>query len=181
MSCNCNSLYQSSLQWDFGLFQESYFNVLQRTLSMIHRCELKCWKVIILAHNWTYSGISLLLARLPKLPSQCCSSEQASQWHEMYCLDLEVMSSNPSWVELWVYSTSNCPKSYFNQKFLYCYPGCPSYVSYVSYVSHEAVVDNCWPCVTQLSPLCCDTSSLSLHRWHSVLRLHTRLPRRPEQ
>ena len=26
--------------------------------------------------------------------------EQASQWHEMYCHDLEVMSSNPGWVEL---------------------------------------------------------------------------------
>ena len=28
--------------------------------------------------------------------------EQASQWHEMYCHDLEVMSSNPSRVELGV-------------------------------------------------------------------------------
>ena len=32
--------------------------------------------------------------------------EQASQWHEMYCRDLEVMSSNPSWVEFGVCSTS---------------------------------------------------------------------------
>ena len=32
--------------------------------------------------------------------------EQASQWNEMYCHDLEVMSSNPSWVELGVRSTS---------------------------------------------------------------------------
>ena len=32
--------------------------------------------------------------------------EQASQWHEMYCHDLEVMSSNPGWVELCVLSTS---------------------------------------------------------------------------
>ena len=32
--------------------------------------------------------------------------EQASRWHEMYCYDLEVMSSNPSWVDLWVRSTS---------------------------------------------------------------------------
>ena len=31
---------------------------------------------------------------------------QASQWHEMYCHDLEAMSSNPSWVELAVRSTS---------------------------------------------------------------------------
>ena len=29
----------------------------------------------------------------------------ASQWYEMYCHDLEVMSSNPSWVELEVRST----------------------------------------------------------------------------
>ena len=28
--------------------------------------------------------------------------EQASQWHEMYCHDLEVMSSNPGRVELGV-------------------------------------------------------------------------------
>ena len=32
--------------------------------------------------------------------------EQAFQWHEMYCHDLEVMSSNPNWVELGVRSTS---------------------------------------------------------------------------
>ena len=37
--------------------------------------------------------------------------EQTSQWHEMYCHDLEVMSSNPGRVELWVRSTSvlSCP------------------------------------------------------------------------
>ena len=40
--------------------------------------------------------------------------EQESQWHEMYCHDLEVMSSNPSQVELGVRSTS---KSYLIQKF----------------------------------------------------------------
>ena len=32
--------------------------------------------------------------------------EQASQWHGMYCHDLQVMSSNPGWVELGVRSTS---------------------------------------------------------------------------
>ena len=32
--------------------------------------------------------------------------EQASQWHEMYCHDLEVMSSKPGRVELGVRSTS---------------------------------------------------------------------------
>ena len=32
--------------------------------------------------------------------------EQVSQWHEMYCHDLEVMSLNPSRVELGVHSTS---------------------------------------------------------------------------
>ena len=32
--------------------------------------------------------------------------EQASQWHEVCCHDLEVMSSNPSWVELRVRNTS---------------------------------------------------------------------------
>ena len=32
--------------------------------------------------------------------------EQASQWHEMYCHDLEVMSSNPGRVELGVHSKS---------------------------------------------------------------------------
>ena len=32
--------------------------------------------------------------------------EQASQWHEMCCHDLQVMSSNPSWVELGVLSAS---------------------------------------------------------------------------
>ena len=32
--------------------------------------------------------------------------EQASQWHEMYCLDLEVMCSNSSQIELGVHNTS---------------------------------------------------------------------------
>ena len=32
--------------------------------------------------------------------------QQASQWHEMYCHDLEAMSSNPGRVELEVRSTS---------------------------------------------------------------------------
>ena len=32
--------------------------------------------------------------------------EQASQWHEMYCHDLEVISSNPGQVELGVRSVS---------------------------------------------------------------------------
>ena len=32
--------------------------------------------------------------------------EQASQWHEMCCYDLEVMSLNPGRVELGVHSTS---------------------------------------------------------------------------
>ena len=32
--------------------------------------------------------------------------EQVSQWHERYCHDLEVMSSNPSRVERGVRSTS---------------------------------------------------------------------------
>ena len=30
----------------------------------------------------------------------------ASQWHEMYCHDLEVMSSSPDWAELGVRGTS---------------------------------------------------------------------------
>ena len=32
--------------------------------------------------------------------------EQASQWHEMYCRDLEVMSLNPGRVEFEVRNTS---------------------------------------------------------------------------
>ena len=32
--------------------------------------------------------------------------EQASHLQEMYFHNLEVMSLNPSWVELWVHSTS---------------------------------------------------------------------------
>ena len=32
--------------------------------------------------------------------------EQVSQWHELYCHDLEVMSLNPSRIELGVRSTS---------------------------------------------------------------------------
>ena len=38
--------------------------------------------------------------------------EQACQWHELYCYEMEVMSLNPSRVELGVPS----PKSYLNQE-----------------------------------------------------------------
>ena len=43
--------------------------------------------------------------------------EQASQWHEMYCHNLEVMSSNSSRVELGVRCTSVLIKSYLNKKY----------------------------------------------------------------
>ena len=44
--------------------------------------------------------------------------EEASQWHEMYCHDLKVMSSNLGWVEPGVCSTSvNLSKSCLNKKY----------------------------------------------------------------
>ena len=46
----------------------------------------------------------LLLVRDESLMAEWL--EQVSQWHEKYCHDLEVMSSNPNWVEPWVHSTS---------------------------------------------------------------------------
>ena len=48
--------------------------------------------------------------------------EQVSQWHEMYCLDLEVMSSNPDRVELWVRSTSVLSRTW--SKFLFQWRCC---------------------------------------------------------
>ena len=42
--------------------------------------------------------------------------EQASQWHEMYCHDLEVMSSNPGQVELGVRSTSALTRTWTKHK-----------------------------------------------------------------
>ena len=41
--------------------------------------------------------------------------EQASQWHEMHHHDLEIMSSNPGWVELEV-CRYFCPKPYLEPK-----------------------------------------------------------------
>ena len=41
--------------------------------------------------------------------------KQASQWHKIYCHDLEVMSSSPGQVELGLRDTS-APKLYLNQK-----------------------------------------------------------------
>ena len=41
--------------------------------------------------------------------------EQASQWHEIYCHDLDVMSSHPTRVELEVRSAPVHPKTYWNQ------------------------------------------------------------------
>ena len=46
---------------------------------------------------WQYISLMALMAKW---------LEQASQWHEMYCHDLEVTSSNPGRVELGVHSTS---------------------------------------------------------------------------
>ena len=44
--------------------------------------------------------------------------EQASQWHEMYCHDLEVMSSNPGQVKLGVRSTSVLSRTWSKNIFL---------------------------------------------------------------
>ena len=42
--------------------------------------------------------------------------EQASHWHELYCHDLEVMSSNPGRVEHGVHSTSVLIKAVLESK-----------------------------------------------------------------
>ena len=47
--------------------------------------------------------------------------EQASQWHEMYGHDLEVMSLNPGWVELGVRSTSALSCTWTKTKNKYTY------------------------------------------------------------
>ena len=55
--------------------------------------------------------------------------EQASQWHEVCCHDLEVMSSNPSRVELGVLSTSVLSRTWtkniyiklFGEHSFFCY------------------------------------------------------------
>ena len=72
-------------------------------------------------------------------------SKQASQWHEMYRHDLEVMNSNPSRVELGVrcvvllsqvvlepklyisMTPDNKTFQHFNKTFLYRCPDCPSW------------------------------------------------------
>ena len=46
--------------------------------------------------------------------------EQAPQWHEMYCHDLEVTSSNPSQVELGVRSTSVLSLTWTKNKRIKC-------------------------------------------------------------
>ena len=42
--------------------------------------------------------------------------EQASQWHEIYCHDLEVMSSNTGWVEIGVLSVSVLSRTWLKNK-----------------------------------------------------------------
>ena len=42
--------------------------------------------------------------------------EQVSQWHEMYCHNLEVMSSNPCRVKLGVCSTSVLSRTWTKNK-----------------------------------------------------------------
>ena len=49
--------------------------------------------------------------------------EEASQWHDMYCHDLEAISSNPCQVELGVHSTSLLSRTWtkHKQKNIYLY------------------------------------------------------------
>ena len=42
--------------------------------------------------------------------------EQVSQWHEMYCHDLEVMSSSPDQAELGVHGTSVLSRTWTKHK-----------------------------------------------------------------
>ena len=59
--------------------------------------------VVIFFQVW---GKLLILRFLCKKSLMAKWLKQASQWHEMYCHDLEVMSSNPTQVELGVRSTA---------------------------------------------------------------------------
>ena len=54
--------------------------------------------------GWVEHGCIVLLFKTQSLMALWL--EQASQWHEMYCHDLKIMSSNPSRVKLGVDSTS---------------------------------------------------------------------------
>ena len=51
-------------------------------------------------HFSVCSRCNFVIIAWPVLPDKSLMAEQASQWHEIYRHDLEVMSSNPSQVEL---------------------------------------------------------------------------------
>ena len=59
------------------------------------RGDEQMYGIMLLDVLWMSTLLKSLMAK---------SLKQASQWHEMYCQDLEIMSLNPSWVELGVRS-----------------------------------------------------------------------------
>ena len=93
----------------------SYSNCHRSTHSM---SKSVCNKFSTLRVNSSSLELFCLLAHTPRPLTEASTSrwlakllmaewfEQACQWHEVYCHDLEVMSSNPSLVKLWVRSTS---------------------------------------------------------------------------
>ena len=56
------------------------------------------------SHCIVFSGVQMLKPAIRSLRAEWL--DQASHGHEMYCYDLEVMSSNPSQVDLGVRCTS---------------------------------------------------------------------------
>ena len=86
-------------------------------------CEFKSMIILLIFPcNWIWaSGLNIFHAYQQEYTSVLKSRmaewlEQESQWHEMYCHDLGLMSSNPGVVELGLRSTSICPRLYLNHK-----------------------------------------------------------------
>ena len=71
--------------------------------------------IVIRIYKWKEEIFQIIASSVPATVTLFCLNvrspmakwlEQASQWHERYCHNLEVMSSNPSWVELGVLGIS---------------------------------------------------------------------------
>ena len=103
------SFWEAQCIWKSKLGETSYAGVRkkEKPQSWGDACEDEqppiflvlshCGTSILRTCLWSRARIKSLMAKW---------LEQASQWHEMYCHDLEVMSSNPGRVELGVLGTS---------------------------------------------------------------------------
>ena len=102
--------------------------------------------------RWDCSRVCEFKYKLRQMSLMAKWLNQASQWHEMYCHDLEVMSSNPVWIELGMHITSVLSHTWTKSKL--SYSGMTTiiqmYIYFLLHSIYRPTLFIVWSCLRQL-------------------------------